>query len=241
VIGVDCDERRLQAIRDDVRRAGGSMACCAADLASPSDIAQLLDELTPTGAFDCVIHNAGVNCVGRFVESDLGRQRALLDVNLLAPMLLTAGLLERRLLTPSGSFVFVSSLSQFVSYPGAAVYAASKAALASYARSLSVALAGRGTHVLTVFPGPTRTSHARRHAPDNRSEHKRMPPEQVADAIFTAVRARRRVLVPGVANRLFAAVGRLFPRAADFVMQKAILEKLDANLPSANDAGRSPT
>jgi len=97
----------------------------------------------------------------------------VLAVNLTAPLHLTGALLQAGKIAPGGSLVFVSSLSRLLSYPGAAVYAASKDGLASYARSLAVALAPQKMHVLTVYPGPTRTAHARRYSPDNSREARR--------------------------------------------------------------------
>ena len=115
-------------------------------------------------------------------------------------MLLTAGALRHRLMRPSGVVVFVSSFSHFVSYPGASVYAASKDGLTSFARSLYVASAADGLHCLTVFPGPTRTYHARRFSPKGTSEERRMAPDRVAAHIVRAADKRRRSVVPGVVN-----------------------------------------
>jgi hypothetical protein len=142
-------------------------------------------------------------------------------------MVLTAGLLRAERIARGGSFVFISSLSRFVSYPGAVVYAASKDGLAAYARSLAAPLARQGIHVLTVYPGPTRTAHARRYSPDNRREQRRMPPERLAVLIYAAVQARRRVLIPGAGNKLFAVLGRYAPGLVEQVVRKTILDRLD--------------
>jgi short-subunit dehydrogenase len=130
------------------------------------------------------------------------------------------------LLRKSVRLVFLSSLSHYVSYPGAAVYAASKDGLAHYARSLQAALPAAGT--LTVFPGPTRTEHARRYSPDNSREENRMPPEDVAAAILRGVTDGRSRLIPGTANRMMALAGHLAPRLLELGMKKMILEKFDA-------------
>ena len=140
--------------------------------------------------------------------------------------MLTAELLRAERIEPGGTLVFVSSLSRFVAYPGAASYAASKDGLASYARSLSVSLAPKNVNVLTVYPGPTRTEHARRHSPPGSSEAKRMPPAELAARIRRAVEARKRVLIPGAANRVFAALGHVAPGITERALKKAILDKL---------------
>lgn len=98
--------------------------------------------------------------------------------------------------------------------------------MASYARSLAVALAAENIHVLTVYPGPTRTAHARRYSPDNRREAQRMAPEKLAVAIHRAVVQRRRVLIPGFSNRLFAMAGLWMPALTEWAMRKSLFEKL---------------
>jgi len=97
---------------------------------------------------------------------------------------------------------------------------------ASYARSLAVALAPQGIHVLTVYPGPTRTAHARRYSPDNSREARRMAPDALAAAVMRAVQRRRRVLVPGLGNQLLAVAGRWLPLLGEWAMRKTLWEKL---------------
>jgi hypothetical protein len=186
------------------------------------------------------VHNAGVNAVGRFDALPWPEQRAVLEVNLAAPLVLTGALLRAGRIAPGGSLVFVSSLSRFVSYPGASVYAASKDGLAHLARSLRSALAQRGVHVLTVYPGPTRTEHARRHAPPGSREERRIDPAELAERVFRAVERRRDVLVPGLANLSFAAAGHVLPALAELAMKRAILDRLPTSSARRSGPSRSP-
>jgi short-subunit dehydrogenase len=215
VVGVDRDAARTAA--------APRIAWHLADLALRDDVARLRDTLARDEPFDLVVHNAGISCVGPFESSDLAAQDAVLAVNLRAPLLLTPVLLAAGKVRTGGALVFVSSLSHYVGYPGAAVYAASKDALAAYGRSLSAGLAARGLHVLTVFPGPTRTAHAARYAPPGADASRRMPPERVADATLRAVSARRRRLIPGLGNRIAARLGRWFPGLMDRLMRRLLL------------------
>lgn len=224
IVGIDHDRLRAAQTEAELRRAGVNARFIHADLAASAEIERIVAQLADGPPTDVTIHNAGINAVGRFGQLDLAAQQAVLDVNLLAPLLLTTALLREERIAQAGSLVFVSSLSHFVGYPGAAVYAASKDGLTSYARSL--AAARPDLHVLTVFPGPTRTAHARRYSPDNRREQRRMAPERLAALIYGAVQRRRRVLIPGRANQLAAVVGRLLPSLTARLMRKTILEQL---------------
>jgi short-subunit dehydrogenase len=197
-----------------------------ADLSQAADISRALAQLAELPPVDVLVHSAGISAVGAFAESELDRQQRVLDVNLRAPLQITAGLLRAGRVASGGTLVFIASLSVFTGYPGAAVYAASKDGVAAYARSLRAALRGQDIHVITVYPGPTRTAHARRYSPDNRREGRRMPPDRLAMLIYTAVLRRQAVLVPGVGNLLIARIGRLFPQFTEYLMRKTILEKL---------------
>ena len=197
-----------------------------ADLRSEAYIAQALPKLIQGKAIDVLIHNAGINAVGRFSDISIENHEQVIAVNLYAPMLLTAALLKADLMAKDASIVFISSLSHYTSYPGAATYAATKSGLASYARSLSISLAPQNTHVATVFPGPTRTAHAQRHSPHNTREEKRMPPEELAYHIFRGIKKKKHLIVPGATNRMLALLGKWCPSLMAYAMRKMILEKL---------------
>ena len=225
VVGIDVDAARARAVQAEIGALGGQADFIIADLTTPAGIATVVAALEAGPPLDVLIHNAGISHVARFAHSDPARQQAVLDLNLRAPLQLTPALLRAGALRPGGSLGFIASLSTFASYPGAAVYAASKDGLAAYARSLRVEYPRR--HVLTVYPGPTRTAHARRYSPDNRREGRRMAPEKLAEGIYTAVQQRRGALIPGPANRLMAVAGYLFPGLLEWSMRKAMLDKLE--------------
>jgi short-subunit dehydrogenase len=223
---LDRDAARGQAVCQAIQSQGGSAHFVHTDLGDPKALAETLDVLAQLAPADLVVHSAGISAVGRFAELSLARQQAVLDINMRAPIQLTAGLLRTGKLADGGTLVFLASLSVFTGYPGAVAYAASKDGIAAYARSLRVALRPRKINVLTVYPGPTRTAHARRYSPDNRREARRMLPEQLARLIMAAVQRRQATLIPGVGNRVAALMGRMTPGLAEELMRIAIFAKL---------------
>lgn len=228
IIGIDRDEEALEETRGQAKRAGAQFRAAVADLGLQRDRQRVLGIIDRRSGVDLFIHNAAINLVGPFENLPLKDQKTLIHLNLVAPMILTRHLLANNLLRKKASLVFMGSLSSFVGYPGAAVYAGAKDGLAHYARSLRIALKPRGVHVLTVYPGPSRTRMAERCSPAaGGAERKRMPPEQVARLIARAVERRRAELIPGFKNRLFAQVGQWLPRLADWTMKRAIYDRLD--------------
>lgn len=226
VTGVDVDVTRATQTQADLINAGGHIRFLIADLTSLPKMNNILERLATRPPINVFIHNAGISAVGPFTEVEIEQQVKVIDLNLTAPLLLTAGLLQRGRLAPRSSFTFISSLAHFVSYPGAAVYAATKDGLAAYARSLAIAVATQGHHVLTVYPGPTRTAHARRYSPDNSREERRMPPEVLAQQIVNAIEQRHRRLIPGAANYLMALAGQWLPRLTEQIMRRTLYDRL---------------
>ena len=177
--------------------------------------------MTDLQPFDLVIHNAGISSVGYLSQLSAAEQERVLRLNFLAPLLITQQLSKTGLLPKSAGLVFLSSLSHYTSYPGASSYAASKSGVAHFGRSLSWQ-----RPVLTVFPGPTKTAHARRYSPDNSKESSRMPPEHLAELIFRTQSKGGRKLIPGAQAKVSALLGLLFPKLTERLMKRLILDKL---------------
>lgn len=225
VTGIDVNVGGALETKRQIAQRGVEMGFVAANLAKVQDVVQAAVALADRPKIDVLIHNAGISAAGHFAQMAIAPQLKVVDVNLTAPLLLTAELLRRQQLVRGSKVVFVSSLSHFVGYPGAAVYGATKDGLSSYARGLAVAL-GREAQMLTVYPGPTRTEHARRYSPDNSREQTRMLPEQVAAQIFTAVQRGRRHLFPGGSSKLFAIGGYLLPSWMERGMKRLLFDKM---------------
>jgi short-subunit dehydrogenase len=196
------------------------------DLASRTELDDVLPELIAAGPYDLVLLNAGINATGKFEALDPRSHIEVLRINAEAPMVIAAGLLEAGACRPGGAMVFVSSLSHFTGYPGAASYAASKDALAIFARSMRKFAASRRVTLTVAFPGPLKTDHAERHAPEGADGSKRMDPDRAAGLIMTDALAGRKTSIPGAGNRAFAIVGRLFPKPVTAVMRRLIYVRL---------------
>lgn len=205
-----------------------------ADLADRDDVEVAIGKLSQEKAFDLVIMNAGINETGPFEQLPLDRLQRVVAVNLTASMQLTAGLIAAGKLAPSGRLVFMSSLSHYVGYPGASVYAATKDGITIFAKSLRRTLRKRlGVLVQVVSPGPMDTEHATRHSPTRDTEGARIAPEIVADLIWRSERGF--MIVPGRNARIAAILGRLFPGFAGQVMRRLIFEKLAAEPPTSKE------
>jgi short-subunit dehydrogenase len=179
--------------------AGPSDRALLCDFADPAAVADLANRLAGGPAFDLVVHGAGIGLRGpadRLAVGDLDR---LLAVNVRTPLLLTRAVLGPMLDRGTGQVVFVGSIAGAVGAAGEAAYAASKAALAGYADSLRVEVAGTGISVTVLLPGVVDTAFfTRRGTPYHRSRPKPIAPERVGRTLVRAVeRDRDLAVAPG--------------------------------------------
>ena len=200
------------------------------DLSDKIAVIDLLERLQSQAPFDLVILNAARSASGKFEEIPLSAYENLLTLNAEIPIIMASTLARNGCFKKGSNLVFVSSLSHFTGYPGAAVYGASKDVVATYAKSIRKPFAKHQIAVSCVFPGPLQTAQAARHSPANASEEKRMSPEIAAAMILKSVFAGKSKIFPGFAPRAFAMFGKLVPGFADRTMRKIIHEKLDRNV-----------
>lgn len=123
-----------------------------ADLASPDD-AEALD--LPE-RLDSVVHAAGVVELGAVADLSVQAWTEQLQVNLVAPAVLTRVALPA-LRTARGTVVLVNSGAGLFAHPQWSAYAASKHGLRAFADSLRGEEAPHGVRVSSVYPGRTAT------------------------------------------------------------------------------------
>lgn len=229
ITGVDVDRDAAMRTQADLINVGMRARFIVADLANPDQVSAAVDRLVERPPADVLIHCAGISAVGHFPRLTWAEQASVLQVNLFAPIQITREMFARKRMLPGSTLVLVASLSCYTGYPGAAVYAGTKAGIAALGRSLALACMRIGINVLTVFPGPVRTAHARRYSPDNARENQRMAPERVADSIYGAVVDGRLQLLPGMGAKIAAALGTWFPSVTEWAMRRTIFDKLPAD------------
>jgi 3-oxoacyl-[acyl-carrier protein] reductase len=102
---------------------------------------------------DVVVHNAGITRDKTLANMPEAGWRSVLDVNLLAPLRVTAALLDGGLLAAGGRIVGVSSVSGVAGNRGQTNYATSKAGVIGMVLAQAPELAARGITVNAVAPG----------------------------------------------------------------------------------------
>jgi Tropinone reductase 1 len=112
------------------------------------------------GRLDVLVHNAGTNVRGPLVSYDDATIARLIELNLVAPLLLSRDLypaLRAGGAAGGASVVHVGSVAGHVALPTGVAYASAKAGLSQAARTLALEWARDGIRVNTVSPWYTRT------------------------------------------------------------------------------------
>jgi NAD(P)-dependent dehydrogenase (short-subunit alcohol dehydrogenase family) len=125
----------------------------AGDIAAQADLARQLK--AAFGGIDAVFVNAGVADFRPLEQWDAAGFDRSFEINVRGPFFLIQALLP--LLSDPSSIVLNTSINAHIGMPASSVYAATKAALLSLARTLSGELIGRGIRVNAVSPGPIST------------------------------------------------------------------------------------
>lgn len=104
-------------------------------------------------ALDVLVNNAGMYRRGSLADVTVEDYRAVLDVNLLGPLLMTRAFADALAADGGGAVVNVASMSGIAVVPGTGVYSMAKAALISYTELAALEYAPRGIRVNAVAPG----------------------------------------------------------------------------------------
>jgi len=185
-----------------------------ADLAVPGAPQAIFDVARDT-PIEILINNAGFGLRGPFAESDWGRQSALMQVNLMAPMHLARLFLPDMLRRRSGRILNVASTAAFVPGPFMALYYASKAALLSFSEAVANELKGSGVTATVLCPGPTRTDFFQAAGIEDSNLLRGgnvMDSSTVARAGYRAMMAGKAEVIAGARNRWMMRGVRLVPR-----------------------------
>jgi NAD(P)-dependent dehydrogenase (short-subunit alcohol dehydrogenase family) len=136
---------------------GKNVIAVRSDAGNVADGIKLAAVLQQQGVMlDAVFINAGVAKLAPFEAVGEEMWDATFNTNLKGPYFLIKALLPR--LNPGAAIVLNGSINAHIGMPNTSVYAASKAALISLAKTLSSELLSRGIRVNVVSPGPVTTS-----------------------------------------------------------------------------------
>jgi len=143
-----------QETADAVRQLGRRALALQADVSDAAQVEQLLAQITADlGPIDLLVNNAGVFDYAPHTELTPAVWQRTLDVNLTGAFQVTWGVKDSMIARRFGRIVNIASISALQPRPMSIAYAASKAGLVAFTRSIAAAFAPHNIRVNAVAPG----------------------------------------------------------------------------------------
>lgn len=138
------------------KELGNDALVIQSDASKLADIDHLIAKIKERfGRIDTLFINAGIGKFGPFETMSEAIFDQTFDINLKGPYFTIQKALP--LFERGGSIILNGSINGLIGMPNSSIYAASKAALRSLARTLSAELVDKGIRVNVVSPGPVTT------------------------------------------------------------------------------------
>jgi len=148
--------RDQQTLDEAKQEIGGDVLALRSDTSNLAEIENLFAAIKETlGKIDVLFVNAGI---GKFAPVEAVTEElfdSIMDTNFKGAYFTIQKALP--LLNDNASIILNTSINAHIGMPNSSVYAASKAALITLARTLSAELVGRGIRVNAISPGPIST------------------------------------------------------------------------------------
>ena len=152
--GYSRDQEGAEKFRNQMREKGANVSVHQGRVDSTEDVNRVIKEVMDEhGRIDYLVNNAGITVNKTVRKMSVNDWRQVLDVNLSGAFQMTKGVLEHMIERGSGRIVNISSVIGETGNVGQANYAASKAGLFGFTKSLALEMAQRGITVNCVAPG----------------------------------------------------------------------------------------
>lgn len=233
--------------RDEARLAEVAAQCSGETLILAFDVrdeAALADATASAiqwkGSVDLAIANAGISQRSRALKTAMQVYRDIIEIDLVAQIAFTQGLIGHMAERGSGALGFISSIAGKVGVPMRTAYSAAKFGLAGYADALRAELTVNGVSVHTIYPGSVATNVSRNalnadgtpRGVSDKAIDEGIPADEAARAMLDGIAAGEREII--VAEGMELAMGEarrtpeaLFDQLAGMVA-KGYMDKLEA-------------
>ena len=156
---LDLDETAATSVAGGLADDGARSIAVACDITERSSVDEAVERVTADlGPIDVLVNNAGWDLFVPFLDTAPQDWSRLIDINLVGALNMHHAVLPGMVERANGRIVNISSDAARVGSSGEAVYAACKAGIVAFSKTLAREHARHGITFNVVCPGPTDTA-----------------------------------------------------------------------------------
>lgn len=153
-VNYTANKEAADATVEAITAAGGTALAVQGDVGDPESVAALFESITEQlGPVEILVNNAGITRDDLVLRMGLEAWDDVIETNLRSVYLATKIALRSMLRAKWGRVISISSVSGIAGNPGQANYAASKAGVIGFTKSVAREVGSRGITVNAVAPG----------------------------------------------------------------------------------------
>jgi short-subunit dehydrogenase len=205
--------------------------CFCVDLRNMESIQGLMADLEIFNEnVEVLINNAGIGLGGEFGSEGIEAELSVIDLNIRALVVMTFFYVEKFKRKKGGYILNVSSLAGFQSGPYYGNYYASKSYVLSLTEAISVELRKHSVYCSVLCPGTTKTDFHIKAGTVDTGLSKGLfgvidSSQRVAEIAVAGMFSGKRVIIPGLLNKLAAFSVRLVPRCLATAITSSINQR----------------
>ena len=189
---------------ESISKLGKTIYC---DLSKKEEVLKLCKKLDKE-SIDMIINNAGIGVYGEFKDTDIDKEIEMINTNIISLHILTKYFYKKFLKNNKGTILNVSSTAAYPIGPFMSAYYASK----SYVYKLTRAIQKENrsnVRISLLLPGPVYTNFNKKM--NINFSVKAMNPSKVVSYTLQKLYKNKKVIVPGLKNRLSILLTKLLP------------------------------
>ncbi|HQB99165.1 MAG TPA: SDR family NAD(P)-dependent oxidoreductase [Methanospirillum sp.] len=222
LILTDLDETLLDKIASEMKNvshgsSGSILAIIPSDLSTQEGCKELYAKCKDIcSGIDVLINNAGILTYGFFHETPVDKWYKVMEINLFAPMHLSALFLPDMIARKNGHLVFMCSVSGFLATSFETTYTVSKFGLRGFSMALAGEVAEHGISTTTIYPFWADTSILKSSSYGTRKGKRPnqlliIKPEKIVRTAIEGIKKKRRHVYADPYTRLFWWLIKFWP------------------------------
>ena len=206
------NEEKLKILADQLEQKYKIKTyCLVKDLSKRESANEIFNEIKKQRIeVKILCNNAGIGGFGEFLDSDLERNRQIIQVNTTSLVSLCHLFGNEMKKLGGGKILNIASVGAFCPGPLVSTYFASKAFVLSFSQALALELKPFNIPVCVLCPGTTKTSFFEKSG--SKLENNATDPKKIAIFAYKSLMKGKTVAIYGVKNKLAVFFGRLIPR-----------------------------